>query len=115
MEKLPRKCQRSASFRKGSKQSAGLHPTMKPVELMERSIHNSSLSGDLVLDCVGGSGSTLIAAGCREGRAPLYVFHTRRAGNVGRRRYGSDGFDVLALVAPDSVSQRQGQEALFAS
>ena len=29
--------------------------------------------------------------------------------------YGSDGFDVLALVAPDSVSQRQGQEALFAS
>ena len=29
--------------------------------------------------------------------------------------YGSDGFDLLALVAPDSVSQRQGQEALFAS
>jgi superfamily II DNA or RNA helicase len=29
--------------------------------------------------------------------------------------YGSAGFDVLALVAPDSVSQRQGQEALFAS
>lgn len=39
-----------------------LHPTMKPVELMERSILNSSRSGDIVLDCFGGSGSTLIAA-----------------------------------------------------
>jgi superfamily II DNA or RNA helicase len=29
--------------------------------------------------------------------------------------YGSDGFDVLTLVAPGSVSQRQGQEASFAS
>jgi DNA modification methylase len=39
-----------------------LHPTMKPVELMERSIRNSSRPGDGVLDCFGGSGSTLIAA-----------------------------------------------------
>lgn len=35
---------------------------MKPVELMERSIRNSSRPGDVVLDCFGGSGSTLIAA-----------------------------------------------------
>ncbi|MHA6834121.1 site-specific DNA-methyltransferase [Ralstonia pseudosolanacearum] len=39
-----------------------LHPTMKPVELMERSIRNSSRPGDSVMDCFGGSGSTLIAA-----------------------------------------------------
>jgi len=39
-----------------------LHPTMKPVELVERSIRNSSRNGDIVLDCFGGSGSTLIAA-----------------------------------------------------
>jgi DNA modification methylase len=38
-----------------------LHPTMKPVELLERAIVNSSKSGDLVLDLFGGSGSTLIA------------------------------------------------------
>ena len=37
------------------------HPTMKPVELIERSIQNSSLVGQLVLDTFGGSGSTLIA------------------------------------------------------
>ena len=35
---------------------------MKPVELVERAINNSSCAGDIVLDGFGGSGSTLIAA-----------------------------------------------------
>lgn len=39
-----------------------LHPTMKPVELVERAICNSSRPGDVVLDPFGGSGTTLIAA-----------------------------------------------------
>jgi DNA modification methylase len=38
-----------------------LHPTMKPVELVERAVRNSSRPDDLVLDPFGGSGSTLIA------------------------------------------------------
>ena len=38
-----------------------LHPTMKPVELIERAIRNSSQGAELVLDPFGGSGSTLIA------------------------------------------------------
>ena len=38
-----------------------LHPTMKPVELVERAVSNSSKSRDIVLDCFGGSGTTLIA------------------------------------------------------
>lgn len=38
-----------------------LHPTMKPVELVERAVNNSSKAGDIVLDGFGGSGSTLIA------------------------------------------------------
>ena len=38
-----------------------LHPTMKPVELGERAIGNSSRRGDAVLDAFGGSGATLIA------------------------------------------------------
>jgi DNA modification methylase len=40
---------------------APLHPTMKPLPLMERAIANSSKPGDLVLDPFSGSGSTLIA------------------------------------------------------
>lgn len=39
-----------------------LHPTMKPVELVERAIRNSSKSRDVVLDTFGGSGTTMIAA-----------------------------------------------------
>ena len=38
-----------------------LHPTMKPVELVERAITNSSRRGATVLDVFGGSGTTLIA------------------------------------------------------
>ena len=38
------------------------HPTMKPVELVARSIVNSSNEGDLVLDLFGGSGTTILAA-----------------------------------------------------
>jgi len=38
-----------------------LHPTMKPVELIERAVRNSSKSRDTILDPFGGSGSTLIA------------------------------------------------------
>jgi DNA modification methylase len=40
---------------------APLHPTMKPLPLMERAIANSSPAGDLVLDAFLGSGSTLVA------------------------------------------------------
>jgi len=38
-----------------------VHPTQKPVELIEKALQNSSKSEDVVHDCFGGSGSTLIA------------------------------------------------------
>jgi len=38
-----------------------VHPTQKPVELIEQALNNSSKGGDTVLDVFGGSGSTLIA------------------------------------------------------
>lgn len=38
-----------------------LHPTMKPLALIENAVLNSTQEGDLVLDGFGGSGSTLIA------------------------------------------------------
>jgi DNA modification methylase len=56
-----------------------LHPTMKPLALIERAIANSSRDGDLILDPFLGSGTTLIAAE-RTGRIcagieldPVYV------------------------------------------
>lgn len=38
-----------------------VHPTQKPVELIEKALLNSSKKGDVIIDCFGGSGSTLIA------------------------------------------------------
>jgi DNA modification methylase len=38
-----------------------LHPTMKPVALVERAVVNSSRRGDTVLDPFAGSGTTLVA------------------------------------------------------
>ena len=48
-----------------------LHPTMKPVELVERAIRNSSRPGDIVLDPFGGSGTTMIAAEKSDRKARL--------------------------------------------
>ncbi|MDD4019826.1 MAG: site-specific DNA-methyltransferase, partial [Kiritimatiellae bacterium] len=39
----------------------GEHPTMKPVQLIAYPVLNSSMTGSIVLDPFGGSGSTLIA------------------------------------------------------
>ena len=38
-----------------------IHPTMKPITLIEKLVRNSSKFGDIVLDLFGGSGSTLMA------------------------------------------------------
>lgn len=43
-------------------QKSDLHPTMKPVELVERAILNSSKKKNLIIDLFLGSGTTLIAA-----------------------------------------------------
>ena len=42
--------------------SSEAHPTMKPLELVERALRNSSRESDAVLDLFLGSGTTLIAA-----------------------------------------------------
>ena len=54
-----------------------LHPTMKPVALVERAIRNSSKSRDIVLDPFGGSGTTLIAAEHAGRRARLIELDPR--------------------------------------
>ena len=48
-----------------------LHPTMKPVELVERALTNSSKSKNIVLDLFGGSGTTMIA--CEKINRKAYI------------------------------------------
>jgi DNA modification methylase len=62
-----------------------LHPTMKPVELIERALTNSSKVGDFVLDLFGGSGSTLIACERTRRKARLMEIDPRYADVIVRR------------------------------
>lgn len=62
-----------------------LHPTMKPVELVERCIRNSSRPDDLVLDGFGGSGTTLIAAHKSGRRARLMELDPKYVDVIVRR------------------------------
>lgn len=48
-----------------------IHPTMKPIELIEMALRNSSKPNDLVVDLFGGSGSTLIA--CEKTNRKCYM------------------------------------------
>ncbi len=50
------------TFGSGRMQDLALHPTVKPVALIADAIRDVSHRGEIVLDCFGGSGSTLIAA-----------------------------------------------------
>lgn len=59
---------------------------MKPVELVEYFINNSSSSGWIVVDAFGGSGTTLIAA-AKTGRICRTMEITPRYCDVIRRRW----------------------------
>lgn len=48
-----------------------IHPTMKPVELIEYQIKNNTKENEAVLDLFGGSGSTLIA--CEKSRRKCFM------------------------------------------
>jgi DNA modification methylase len=65
--------------------SNDLHPTMKPVELVERAIRNSSKGRDTVLDPFGGSGTTLIACEKAERQARLIELEPKYCDVIIRR------------------------------
>jgi DNA modification methylase len=89
---------------------------MKPVELVERAIRNSSRPGNVVLDPFGGSGTTLIAAEKSGRLARLIEFDPKYVDVIVRRwqewtgkqaTRESDGavFDDQAANASSVISQ----------
>jgi DNA modification methylase len=77
-----------------------LHPTMKPVELIERAIRNSSKSRDIVLDLFGGSGTTLIAAE-RTGRSARLMELDPKYADVIVERWQNQTGGVAVLEGED--------------
>ena len=83
-----------------------LHPTMKPVELVERAITNSSKSRDIVLDLFGGSGTTLIAAE-RTGRsARLMELDPKYVDVIILRWQQLTGGQAICAVSQEPYSKR---------
>ena len=62
-----------------------IHPTAKPIELVERALLNSSKAGDVVADLFGGSGSTLIGCERRGRHARLMEIDPKYADCIVRR------------------------------
>lgn len=94
-----------------------LHPTMKPVELVERAVRNSSRPGDIVLDSFGGSGTTMIASEKSDRKSRLIELDPKYVDVIVRRWQDyagaqatrqSDGVAFDALVSePGGLENRE--------
>lgn len=93
-----------------------LHPTMKPVELVERAVLNSSKSGDIVLDGFGGSGSTLIACEKNNRKARLMELDPKFCDVIVKRweEYTGRKAELLANIeeAPENAELLQNDVEL---
>ena len=80
---------RETSFSSGAKKTNGakVHPTQKPVELIEKMILNSSKENDVVLDPFMGSGTTGIAA-LNTGRKFVGIELQDKYFNISCNRFG---------------------------
>ncbi len=77
-----------------------LHPTMKPVALVERAIRNSSKQRDTVFDPFGGSGTTMIAAE-RTGRRAVLLEIDPAYADVTVRRWQEATGEAAVLEGED--------------
>ncbi len=82
-----------------------LHPTMKPVELCKRAILNSSKTDDIILDCFGGSGSTLIASEQTSRRCRMIELDCKYVDVIVKRWQNLTGFDATLLETGESFNE----------
>lgn len=102
-----------SSISAGRQDELAMHPTVKPVALVADAIRDCSKRGQVVLDCFGGSGSTLIAAE-KTGRAarlieydPLYcdVIIRRWEHYTGKKAVhmaSGESFETRSLAASEA-------------
>lgn len=81
-----------------------LHPTQKPVYLVEKNILASSKTGEIVLDICGGSGTTMIACRKHGRRARLMELDPKYAQAIIQRYMDYCG-EEPELIHPDEARQ----------
>lgn len=80
------------------KQKAALHPTQKPVALMEYLIKTYSNPGEIILDNCAGSGSTLVAA-AKQGRKAVGIERDERYCEIIAKRCAQGALDLFGDAA----------------
>jgi DNA modification methylase len=91
-----------------------IHPTAKPIELIDRALINSSKAGDLVSDLFAGSGSTLIACERRNRHARLMEIDPKYADCIVRRYQEYTGKQAVLDAdgrSFDEIAQERLKEA----
>jgi DNA modification methylase len=82
-----------------------LHPTMKPVALVERAIRNSSKTDDIVLDTFGGSGTTLIACEKTNRQARLVELDPKYVDVIIKRWQEYSGKDAVHIESNKTYNE----------
>ena len=83
-----------------------LHPTMKPVELVERAIKNSSKTKDIVLDLFGGSGTTMIACEKNNRHARLIELDPKYVDVIVKRWQEYSGKEATLLATGEAFKEK---------
>ena len=97
----------STVIRENRPTKSALHPTMKPIELVEKMIVWSSKPNEIVLDLFGGSGSTLVAAHKTNRVSYLMELDPRYVDVICKR------FQTLTGIKP--IFEQTGEEHDFTS
>lgn len=87
--------------------SSDLHPTMKPVALVERFVVNSSRVGEVVADTFGGSGTTLIACEKRKRKGRIMELDPRFVDVIVRRWQEYTGGQAIHEQSGQTFRQRE--------
>ena len=82
-----------------------LHPTMKPVALIEYQVLNNTKGADIVLDLFGGSGSTLIACEKHGRRARLMELDARYCDAIIKRWQEFTGQSAINIKTGQEFSE----------
>jgi DNA modification methylase len=90
-----------------------MHPTVKPVALIADALRDCSRRGEIVLDCFGGSGSTLIAAEKTGRVARLIEFDPAYCDTIIRRWQAYTGKHAMLTSSAERFENLQRERAPF--
>ena len=100
------------TLKKGRMDELSMHPTVKPVALVQDAIKDASKRGEIVLDAFGGSGTTLIAAEKTRRRARLIEIDPHYCDVIVRRWQALTREGAVHADTGESFSHRERERLI---